>query len=72
MTDDKLFGRLEGRKPIGFEGKRSRARLTDDEVREMRMMRNQGFTLNELAKYFSMAPSSIFQVVERVTYKHVE
>jgi hypothetical protein len=67
----RLFGRLDGKPRIGAPSQRWQARLTDEQVSELRSLRAAGWRYNDLARRFGVSPSSCFQIVERVTYKHV-
>lgn len=69
--EDRLFGRLGGKARIGAPSQRWQARLTDDEVRELRRLREAGYRYSDLAATFGISPSACYSVVNRQTYKHV-
>lgn len=52
--------------------RRGTAKMTEDQVREIRTRRAAGETLTNLAKAFDMSPTGIRNIVERNTWKHVE
>jgi len=47
------------------------AKLTDDQVREIRKRYHSGETRKELSKIFGVAPSTIANVALRIKYKNV-
>lgn len=49
-----------------------RAQLTDDQVREMRRLHAGGTYLREIASLFDSNISTVFHVVHRDTWKHIE
>lgn len=51
---------------------RSKAKLTDDQVREIRMLRTQGRTRKSLAEHFEIDPASITNIVARTSYAWVK
>lgn len=53
------------------EGQHS-AKLTEDDVREMRDLRGKGWTYNELAKRFDIVPTNASLICARRTWRHVE
>ena len=69
--DGQLFGRSQGKPRIGAPSQRWQARLTDDDVRELRKWRNAGKTYGELSRRFGISPAACYAVVTRQTYKHV-
>jgi len=70
-TQPKLFGRLDGKARIGAPGQHWQARLTDEQVRELRQLREGGYRYRDLALRFAISPTACFSVVERRTYRHV-
>lgn len=51
---------------------RSKRKLTDDQVLEMRRLRREGLSLEKLGRMFHVGANTVRQVVNRVTYKNVE
>ena len=47
------------------------AKLTDEKVLEIRALYKNGKTLNELASMFTLGTSTVHNVVQRTTWKHV-
>lgn len=45
--------------------------LTEVKVREIRHLRTEGRSISELAQRFSVAKGTIYQVVHRITWRHV-
>ena len=58
-----------GRKPRGEQNGLSK--LNDAAVRFIRLLHAQGHSLRDLAKGFRVSHTTVVQVVERVTWKHV-
>lgn len=56
-------------KPMPAKGN---AKMTEDQVREIRARRETGETLTSLAKAFDMTTTGIHNIVKRNTWKHVE
>jgi DNA invertase Pin-like site-specific DNA recombinase len=53
-------------------GKRTAAKLTDDQAKEIRRLHKAGgVTYKELGKKFSVDPTTCWHVVTRVTYSHI-
>lgn len=61
------------RKGRSAKGERhSHAKLTDDEVREIRRLRQDGWLQRDVAKRFGVAPSQISMITHGKTWKHVK
>ncbi len=56
----------------GSFAKGSNAKLTEDDVREMRKMYEDGKTLPELVRAFGLTYASISSIVKRKSWSHVE
>lgn len=69
--EGQLFGRLPGKARIGAPSQRWQARLSDGEVRDLRLLSAKGMTYAQLAVLFGISPSSCYAIVQRVTYRHV-
>ena len=51
----------------------SRSKMTDDSVKELRMMYDTGeFTLKELSIYFDISITAVWRIVNRETWTHIE
>lgn len=48
------------------------ARLTEETVREARVLHAQGHTLSALGRRYSVTPETLYHVVRRKTWKHVD
>ena len=69
--EGQLFGRQEGKERIGAPSQRWQARLTDEQVCELRQLRKAGYRYSDLALRFGISPSAVSAIVHRQTYKHV-
>lgn len=49
-----------------------RAKLTDDQVRQIRKLRSEGVTLSKLGKGFGVSEQCIYFILSGKTYKNVE
>jgi hypothetical protein len=47
-----------------------KATLTDGQVLEIRRLRSEGWTITALALAFSVGTSTVFRIVNRLTWKH--
>lgn len=56
----------------GSFAKSSNAKLTEDDVREMRKMHEEGKTLPELVRAFGLTYASISAIVKRKSWSHAE
>jgi hypothetical protein len=70
MADMMRKGRWKREWKIG-EGS-SRAKLTDDNVREIRRLRAQGVTIREVAKRFGVTTGPIDQIMSGKRWSHVK
>jgi hypothetical protein len=50
---------------------RGKRKLTDEQVRAVRLLRKQGYSTSSLGKLFGLNDGSIFHIVEGDTYRHV-
>jgi DNA invertase Pin-like site-specific DNA recombinase len=56
--------------PVGEQS--HNAKLTADNVREIRAMHADGYTLRELAAKFGVSNVSVYNAVARKTWKHLD
>ncbi len=55
-----------------IEGTKNKmAKLDDDKVREMRRLREEGWSFSRLARYYQVDIKTVFPAVHRRTWKHV-
>ena len=47
-------------------------KLNDDKVREMRVLRESGYSLVKLASIFNIADSTVYRICNRESWKHVQ
>jgi hypothetical protein len=52
-------------------GDHPRARLTEDKVRQIRKMREDGFQFNEIAAVFDITPAHAHRIFHRVSWGHI-
>lgn len=57
-------------KAILYPGKQ--AKLNEDDVREIRKRHKEGETQKKLAKEYNISPATVWSVVTRYTWKHVD
>jgi len=67
---------MRGRKPemptiIAKGVKCKKSNLTEDDVREIRILRGFGFTLKELKSKYNINEGSIWKIVNRINWNHV-
>mgnify|MGYP002654780646 CR=1 FL=1 len=58
-----------GRQQRGI--KHHKSKLTDDDVREIKILRGFGFTYKELSSMYGIGPSPICLIVKGVRWKHI-
>ncbi len=68
MRDREAKGRHNA--PIG--SRHGRATLTEDQVREIRLLWSQGMTQKEIAQRLDTNTQRVYSIVHRKTWRHVE
>ena len=48
-----------------------RAKLTNEQVRQIRTLYNQGFSVNVIARNFKVSKWNIEQIVKNITWTHI-
>lgn len=48
-----------------------RAKLTNEQVRQIRTLHNQGFSVNVIARNFKVSKWNIEQIVKNITWTHI-
>lgn len=48
-----------------------RAKLTNDQVRQIRTLYNQGFSVNVIARNFKVSKWNVEQIVKNITWTHI-
>ncbi len=69
--DNMLDIPLEKRNRISKNAAKVLRKFSNDEVREIRKLREQGYTLKEISEIFSVVKSTIFYIVKNRTYSEL-
>lgn len=48
-----------------------RAKLTNEQVRQIRTLYNQGFSVNVIARNFKVSKWNVEQIVKNITWTHI-
>lgn len=48
------------------------AKLTEADVRKVRKMRKDGYTVTEIAKLYSVSCTAMHRAINRITWRHVK
>ena len=62
----------KGRHNAPFGSRHGRAKLTEDDVREIRRLVANGTPQNALAARYGVTPQSVYALVHRKTWRHVD
>lgn len=47
-------------------------RFTEDQIRTMRAMKQEGMTLAKIARFFQVSVVSVYRIVNHINYAHVD
>ena len=67
------YGTLPEKRRVRLRGEGNpRCKLSESDIRDMRKLRNEGKTCRELSELYDITPDSVYQIVTKRRWKHIE
>ena len=72
MKDNMMDKTIKGRGKCGIGERQGHAKLTDNKVKEIRKLRDEGMAFSQIQKIFSVSNATIRSAYSRHTWSHVK